>query len=639
MIAGTGGAPDDGLALRPFHRLDRLLAPAMAAATVRFGPDAAGDAFRGLYVTSEQAAALLERPPGAPLVTTDVPVHPGWDEITTLDEGWAWLRAAYGLGDDELDVVLLAMGPEVDLRYERLYGYLQDDVNRRHPTVDLALDILATDPGRRLAARRLFAADAPLRARRVLRLRADARATAPPLLAHQLVLDPQIVDLLLGHTGLDARLTECAELVAAHDLRPGVAPAELLGLASKGRPLRLYFQGPPGTGRRAAAEAVAAADDVPLLAVDLDRLPDEDDASGTVEVLLRAASREDALLYLADADALRSEPRAALRRALGRRLATHDGIVVVAGTRDWMPWGPRPLGVLTVPFERADVAVRREAWERALDRHAASTTDADLDALAVTFRIGPDRIDDAVLTAHTAARLRATGATPERADLFAAARAQSRHGLGALARRIEPVHGWRDIVLPPDALDQLHELCDRVAYRSRVMDDWGFGATMSLGTGISALFAGPPGTGKTMAAEVLARELGLDLYKIDLAAVVSKYIGETEKNLERVFTAAAETDAILLFDEADALFGKRSEVRDARDRYANIEVAYLLQRMEQHDGLAILSTNLRGNLDDAFTRRLAFVVTVLPRNRFTVITGVCAGHTPRAIICAPSNAR
>jgi SpoVK/Ycf46/Vps4 family AAA+-type ATPase len=157
-------------------------------------------------------------------------------------------------------------------------------------------------------------------------------------------------------------------------------------------------------------------------------------------------------------------------------------------------------------------------------------------------------------------------------------------------------------------MDQLRELVARVEHRARVMDEWGFDAKLSGGKGISALFAGPPGTGKTMAAQVIAGALGLDLFAIDLSAVVSKYIGETEKNLERVFRAAADSDAILFFDEADALFGKRSEVRDSHDRYANMEIAYLLQRMEQYDGLAILATNLRSHLDEAFTRRLQSIV-------------------------------
>jgi SpoVK/Ycf46/Vps4 family AAA+-type ATPase len=163
-------------------------------------------------------------------------------------------------------------------------------------------------------------------------------------------------------------------------------------------------------------------------------------------------------------------------------------------------------------------------------------------------------------------------------------------------------------VLPEDTLSQVREICRRVANRQRVFGDWGFDGKLSLGKGVNALFAGSSGTGKTMTAEIIARELGLDLFKIDLSGVVSKYIGETEKNLERVFAAAEDANAVLFFDEADALFGKRSEVRDAHDRYANVETAYLLQKMEQYEGLAILASNLRSNLDEAFVRRLAFII-------------------------------
>ncbi|MCC8991543.1 MAG: ATP-binding protein, partial [Streptococcus sp.] len=165
---------------------------------------------------------------------------------------------------------------------------------------------------------------------------------------------------------------------------------------------------------------------------------------------------------------------------------------------------------------------------------------------------------------------------------------------------------WDDLVLPEDQIAQLHELCNRYNYRDKVLNEWGFAKKLSYGLGINALFSGGSGTGKTMAAEVIANALGLDLYRIDLSQVVNKYIGETEKNLDRVFTAAANANTILFFDEADALFGKRTEVKDAHDRYANLETSYLLQKMEQYDGIAILATNLSDNLDQAFTRRLAF---------------------------------
>jgi SpoVK/Ycf46/Vps4 family AAA+-type ATPase len=191
------------------------------------------------------------------------------------------------------------------------------------------------------------------------------------------------------------------------------------------------------------------------------------------------------------------------------------------------------------------------------------------------------------------------------------AAAARRHGVRALADVAQPVpehFGWDDLVLPADRLQRLRALGHRVRHRGLVHDEWGFAATLGAARGVVALFTGPSGTGKTMAAGVLAASLGLDLYRVDLAGLVSKYIGETEKNLARVFAAAASADVVLFFDEADALFGKRTEVRDAHDRYANVEVAYLLQRIEGHDGVVVLATNLRKNVDEAFLRRLQFVV-------------------------------
>jgi SpoVK/Ycf46/Vps4 family AAA+-type ATPase len=229
-----------------------------------------------------------------------------------------------------------------------------------------------------------------------------------------------------------------------------------------------------------------------------------------------------------------------------------------------------------------------------------------LDALVSQFSLGAD----AIRAAHAQARARFT-ITPEAergAELWDACRTRSRPRLEDLAERIEPVAGWEDLILPDTQLRALGDVAAHVRGRARVYEDWGFSSKGARGLGISALFAGVSGTGKTMAAEVLAGELRLDLYRIDLSQIVSKYIGETEKNLSRVFNAAEEGGAILLFDEADALFGKRSEVKDSHDRYANIEISYLLQRMESYRGLAILTTNLKPALDAAFVRRLRFVV-------------------------------
>jgi SpoVK/Ycf46/Vps4 family AAA+-type ATPase len=217
--------------------------------------------------------------------------------------------------------------------------------------------------------------------------------------------------------------------------------------------------------------------------------------------------------------------------------------------------------------------------------------------------------------------------------VFAAARAHSGGTLDELTYRMKPVYTWDDIVLPAEVAGQLRELCDRVVHKHRVFQDWGFARKLSLGRGITALFAGPSGAGKTMAAEVIANELQLELYRIDLSGVVSKYIGETEKNLDQLFRAAATASAILFFDEADALFGKRSEVHDSHDRYANVEVSYLLQKVEEHEGLTILATNLRQNLDEAFLRRLTLTVHFpFPDepSRARIWAGVWPAETPLA---------
>ncbi|MCX4759760.1 ATP-binding protein [Streptomyces sp. NBC_01275] len=545
---------------------------------------------------------------------------PGWGDICAGDDGWGWLRGAYGLTEFELDVVLLALAPEVDLRYERMFAYVQDDVGRRRPTVGLALDLLTDGPRERLAARGRFAVDAPLTAARVLELvPAGPHAVAPPLLAHVLVPDPQIVDVLLGQSGLDRRLAPHCRLwtPTADTAAVGAADPRLLAPARAAwglRPLRLHLHGPRGSGRRRAAAALAAALDVPLLGVDLGRLsdgPDDREALGDLLALvLREALLHGALPCLEDVDSVAGRPE------LTERLAAHDGVVVLVGGRPWTPAPGRPLAVRSVPCARLDAASRRAAWEAALAAHGTRTGDGELNALAGRFRLGPDQIENAVVTALAATDDPAdpadssgpSGEVALHSALFAAARAQGAGVLDGLARRVEPRRGWSDLVLPDEPLSQLRQLGDRVVHRQRVLDEWCFERRTGGARGVTALFAGPPGTGKSLAAEVIAAELGLDLYAVDLSAVVSKYVGETEKNLERVFTAADDIDAVLFFDEADALFGKRSEVHDAHDRYANTEVAYLLQRMERHDGIALLATNLRGHLDEAFTRRLHFVV-------------------------------
>lgn len=608
------------------QRLDRILQAAVAAAQAAYGPEAAADPYRGLYIGLGEVEKLLARPPGIPVLQNtarDLPLSEPLSEHCRLKR----LEKAFQLSPFDLDLILLALAPELDLRYERLYAYLQDDVTRRRPSVDLAFNLLCTSPEDKVARRVHLAATAPLSRHGLLSLLADPQQLPPPLLAQYLKLDRQITGFLLAEDALDARLTSfcqwgeatavLAELPVGAELKQ-----RLPGLAKQARekqsPLRLYFQGPRGVGKRQVAEALAGRLKAPLLVVDLARAPTAvEEFDAVLTALLRAALLQAAVVYCTGLDMLLTDERVRPYQDLLSRIERHQGIVILSGSQAWRP-SDTNMAIQVVPFPALDSCQRRKYLQTCLLASGITLSAAELDALAGRMQLTPEQIFGTVADAVNLALWRgattaagadeARNSQPTLAELFAAARAQSDHHLRDLARKIIPKYTWEDLILPADELAQLHEICQQAKQRNTVYDQWGFARKLALGKGLNVLFSGPPGTGKTMAGDVIANELSLTLYKIDLSQVVSKYIGETEKNLERIFTAAQSTNAILFFDEADALFGKRSEVKDAHDRYANIEVGYLLQKMEQYEGVAILATNLRSHMDDAFVRRMHAIV-------------------------------
>jgi hypothetical protein len=525
------------------------------------------------------------------------------------------LAIGYGLDPFELDVLLLALAPDLDPRYGELFGHLEGRASGR-PSLDLVLELLCSSPNDRHRRIAHFLPDATLVTSGAIQL--IAADPTLPLLAHQLHPDPQAVRVALSAGGLDGRLIGWCTL--AIDDAPAQPPmsAELLqrlaevvdGAVEADQPCRLYLHGSPGTGAQAAARWLAARADLPLFSADITRLPSGTDLTPLLELALREARLWGRALLIEGFDrgsAVEPEREASVDPGWHQRFLTslrqQPGLVILTGSAP-LPVGSAGAGVLAMDVPMPDSTVRRRVWRDALGGAGVRLPEEALDAVAARFRLVPDQIVDAAASA-----VLASGGFPTSADLFAAARASSRTELARLSRLIEPAHSWTDLVLPEDAIAQLRELCDRVTQRDRVLDDWGFGRSMSRGRGTSALFTGPSGTGKTMAAEIVAGELGLELYAIDLATVVSKYIGETEKNLGRLFDAAERANAVLFFDEADALFGKRSEVRDSHDRYANVEVSYLLQRLEEYEGVAILASNLPHHLDDAFVRRLSATIT------------------------------
>ena len=530
------------------------------------------------------------------------------------------LQRRFSLTDLERDVLLICLAPEIDLRYERLFAYAQDDVTRKRPSVDLVLSLLCPSPAARLAARVIFAPDAPLR-RHVMVLPFEDGQRHAPLLAQFLKLDERIVADLLDQPAIDPYLLGCAHLVEhPHRLDDLVLPAELIArLRSLISPPRHTGEAPAatlvalvggyGSGRQAIAAALCAELGLPLLAVDAGRLaesglPPEEAAARIV----REARLRGAVLLLTSMDALLREERLLPQRAaLLEALDGHDGLVFVALEQPWEPRGALRQAIYAqLELPMPSYTEREQLWRARLNGSAPDP--ATLETLASAFRLSGGQIRDAVTAARRLARARGPDAPITPADLFAGARAQSSAGLSQLARRVVTPYTWDDIVLPPDQIATLREIAATLRHRRTVYETWGFDGKLASGKGLVVLFAGPSGTGKTMAASIVARDLGLELYAIDLAGVVSKYIGETEKNLDRIFAAARQSNAVLFFDEADAIFGKRSEVKDAHDRYANIEVGYLLQQLEAYDGMVVLATNLRKNIDDAFVRRLHYAI-------------------------------
>ncbi|MBM9506705.1 ATP-binding protein [Actinacidiphila acididurans] len=553
------------------------------------------DAFRGLYLSDETVRRLLDE--GRFLAGPE----PGDAELLAEAEELAdaadrdgrparlrHLARTFGLTELDVEILLITLVPDLDERFEQFYGYLNDNVGRCRPTTGLALGLCGL-PAADASARARLAPQAPLRAGDLLRVEDDDR----PFLSRSLRVPDRVTAHLLGDDTPDPGIA--GVLTVRHDV-PGVGdPGALARALSAGARLVYVREDQGGAGAALAGAALSAAGRG-VLGVDLLRLALEPHPDRAVRVLVREARLTGCGLVCEPLDAL-----AADRTEVLRLLTAASVPVVLVGRTPWdAEWSADPPLLLAAPPVTA--AARAGLWARTY----GTPVEVDVGRALAPFLLTPDQIAGAARSTAQAALLAGGPLLPD--HVRAGARAQNAAGLDRLARRIEPGVTWDDLVLPADPLAQLRELAARARHRDRVLGEWGMRPGGGRGRGVTALFAGDSGTGKTMSAEVIAADLGLDLYTVDLATVIDKYIGETEKNLERIFSEAAGINGVLLFDEADAIFGKRSEVKDAHDRYANVESAYLLQRMETFDGLALLATNLRANLDDAFTRRLDLVV-------------------------------
>lgn len=565
------------------------------------------DPYRGQYLTPAAAERILDSRDAflpVPAHGPDAPPHsPAEGRIAALAEN-------FGLVAPDVDLLLVAMAPDIDARFEWLYGYLNDDLTRRRATIGLALELCGLPAAG--SGRFRFSPSAPLVAAGLVEVLDADR----PLLSRVLRVPDRVTAHLLGDDGVDGRLHGLVR-VAGQDEGPAEepdrCPTTLRVVAALGTGSGLVHLldrgGDPG---RLAADALHAAGLRPLV-VDVTALAAAPEPVRTARVLATEARLTGGGLVLGPLETLAPERPggAGLIGALCEAVGGGSPLIVY-GKKNWDPlWaGESPVTVHVLPPDPADAARR---WHRELTAAgsptglAAGTATADAHLVDATraYRLDSGQIRRAAAVASRLAALE--GRPVEARDLRTAVRAQNGAGLARLARRIEPTVGWDDLVLPPATRHQLSDLALRARHREQVLGRWRMRPGGGRGRGIVALFAGESGTGKTMSAEVVAADLGMELYVVDLSSVVDKYIGETEKNLERIFVEASDVNAVLLFDEADAVFGKRSQVKDAQDRHANVESAYLLQRIESFDGIAVLTTNLRANLDEAFTRRLDVV--------------------------------
>jgi hypothetical protein len=509
------------------------------------------------------------------------------------------LCALFDLSPFERDILLLCAGMELDATFASACAAAQRDPQQAFPTFSLALAVLPQ------AYWSALKPDAPLRYWRLIEFTPTGGSCSAPLTTRPLRIDERVLHYLTGVEQLDERLMNLFEPVTpAQALMPAHQAisqriAHLWSTAARQTlpPAILLYHSDGATARAIAANACAHLG-LNIHSVNAHSLPSN---SNDLSLLIRLWERESRLrpgAVLLDCDD--DQPM-----EMGSESIVNDFIRRVPGALIISSQGRRKVnGRSATSFEaqRATSGEQRAVWEAALGNRA-QRLDGQLDTLMSQFSLSLTGIYSAAADANVE-----QDSMWSFDGLWDACRSQTRPRLEELGHYIDSVAAWNDLVLPEAQKETLRDIVTHVRQRVKVYESWGFASKGSRGLGISALFAGASGTGKTMAAEVLARELRLDLYRIDLSSIVSKYIGETEKNLRRVFDAAEAGGAILLFDEADALFGKRSEVKDSHDRYANIEVSYLLQRMECYRGLAILTTNMRSALDVAFLRRIRFVV-------------------------------
>ncbi|MEN6325584.1 MAG: ATP-binding protein [Syntrophomonas sp.] len=530
------------------------------------------------------------------------------------------LSEVFGLDPFEEQCIFISLAPELDRKYEKLFAYLQDDINLKFPTVDLVQRLLCRDKEDRLYSRVFFSPDGKL-FKYFLESGEDAALSS---LTYKLKLKDRVIRFLIYNEDMDTALAERVEII-----NPEYAPAPLvLGKdlierliryvennydASKQHQKSLLFLlwGRIGSGKKLQVHHFCHRFEQKLIMVDLKKvISGSTPLKESLEPVLFEAVLHRAVVCFTHLECLFDEEGNDEKIfILLDVFRLFKGILFLLSEVQWKPRERFKEHVyIAIPVELPQENERKTLWE-----HFARANDfagkTDWAVVSNKFDFTPGQIENAVITAKNLSSWdKDYPGELTRENLYSACYGQVHHHLERKATPIKAKYDWEDLILPDEQKQQLQNACNQVRYRNVVYGDWGFHNKLAYGKGLSILFSGPPGTGKTMGAQVIASELMLEIYKIDLSQVISKYIGETEKNLREIFDEAKYSNAILFIDETDALFGKRSEVKDAHDKYANIEVAFLLQKMEEYDGITVLATNYMKNIDEAFLRRIQFII-------------------------------
>jgi SpoVK/Ycf46/Vps4 family AAA+-type ATPase len=546
--------------------------------------------------------------------------------------GLIQLAHLFKLSPFELQVVIICLAPQLRHKYNKIYAYLQNDMKSNMPSINMVLDLLCEKEAEKWQSWCLFTPHAPLFRFGILHVENHPQYTpGSSNLGRFLKLDPRIIGFILKQSRLDSRLLETG---AVKPLTPGdlsvtkdiyvdnIIKERIIRIAKKNlippqpgdKPVIFHFYGLPGIGKRLLALAICRHIERPLLILDMALMAVQMKETNSLPMIaFREGKLLQAIIYIDHIDSLFTPDDSSIPilRAISRLMVEYDSFIILAGEKPWAAGDIFEDAVLhSTHLSVPAVAIRQDTWEKELARHVNGDRGIYAAHLARQFRLTPGQIKDALQLAYY--HFSVGDAADEKQltveNIATSCRNRSNQRLAQLAVKVDTAYHWDDLVLEKKKKLKLQEICIQVKQHYKVFEQWGFDKKLSHGKGLSVLFTGPPGTGKTMAAAVIAGELNLDLYKVDLSQVVSKYIGETEKNLSSIFQEAETGNAILFFDEADALFGKRTEITDSHDRYANIETGYLLQKMEEYEGMVILATNLRKNMDEAFVRRLRFIL-------------------------------